>query len=315
MVFYVYIHPNVFKDAAESAPYGMQILIGILRGFLQNCCVAEFEDERTYGEIKGIVEDLPADFDRRTVKKLMVHLKKQNRFIYCLEPDYLGEKSDLQCVSEQADRELIQLLLVSEGEEIEHGEGDFELARLNTYNGGDFEEERSKVASGGLAPRDGDLHDNEFMDQHLLRALKHAGSIQMCDRIAGTKFGDNYEYTIHALIKWLGSHLADSSVCHLGFHFGQADGHKSSYIQGELANYKSESLPPSTELKVGYYSDLPHQRFIITDQFALEIDRGLDFLNRRTGKNRNVSINLKNRREIIALLSDYSDQIIQTDSI
>ncbi len=315
MVFYVYMHPEVFKDAAAAAPYGMQALIGILRGFLQNCCIAEFDDGRTHQEIGKYIKDLPQDFDRSILKKLLVQLEKQNRFIYCLKPDYTDEKSDLECVVQQADVELVQLVLTGSDHVIDHEEAEFELAKLDTYNHTEFEEERSKMASDGSTTPDDYLPNTEFMDRHFLRALKHAGSIELCDRLAGTKFGDNFEYTIRAFISWLGSSLADPSGCILGFHLGQADGYKSTYIQRELSNYKRQSLHESTNIAVHYYSDLPHQRYIITNQFALEIDRGLDFLNRATRKNRNSSINLKSRKEIQLRLDAYRDQLINSEVI
>jgi len=314
MVFYVYLHPEVFKDAA-AAPYGMQALIGILRGFLQNCCIVEFDDDRTRVEIKGVIQDLPEDFDRRILKKLLVQLEKQNRFIYCLEPDYTEEKSDLECVVQQADAELIQLVLIGDGEDIDCGGTELKLARLATYNGTDFEEKRSSMSGDGITTPEDSMFAKEFMDLHLLRALKHAKKIELFDRLAGAKFGDNYEYTIKSFISWIGTVLPEQSNCSIEFHLGQADGHKSAYIKGELADYKRDSLPDDSRVEVSYYSELPHQRYILTDQFALEVDRGLDFLNRRTHKNRDVSINTKSRKEMQALLDVYRGQLISKEVI
>jgi hypothetical protein len=42
---------------------------------------------------------------------------------------------------------------------------------------------------------------------------------------------------------------------------------------------------------------LPHERFILTDQIALSIDRGLDFLDKNTRKNRDVDIGYKSLRK------------------
>jgi len=315
MVFYVYMHPEVFKDATAAAPYGMQTLIGILRGFVQNCCIAEFDDDRTHTEIKKVIKELPEDFDRHTLKKLLVHLEKQNRFVYCLAPDYSEEKSDLECVVRQADQELIQLVLIGSETEVDCGESEFKLARLATYNCTRFEEERSRLAGEGSTTPDDSLRNNEFMNRHFLRALKHARCIQLCDRLAGARFGDNYEYTIHEFVSWLGVTLTDPAGCRMTFHVGQADGHKSSYIKNELSEYKRVNLPDEMNIEVHYYSDLSHQRFILTDQFAMGIDRGLDFLNKRSRMNRNVEINMKSRKEAQALLGSYKDQLIGSDII
>ena len=45
------------------------------------------------------------------------------------------------------------------------------------------------------------------------------------------------------------------------------------------------------------------------------IDRGLDFLNKRSHMNRNVEINMKSSKEAQALLVSYKDQLIRSDII
>jgi len=101
MVFYVYLQSSAITDAASAGAHGMQNLISILRGFLQNCCLAEFYDDRTRSEIKAAVEKLPEDFDRASLKKVLAQLAKRNRFVYCLEPDYTGCATDwLEYISE-----------------------------------------------------------------------------------------------------------------------------------------------------------------------------------------------------------------------
>jgi hypothetical protein len=58
---------------------------------------------------------------------------------------------------------------------------------------------------------------------------------------------------------------------------------------------------------------MPHQRFILTDQFAIEIDRGLDFLDRATHKNRDVSVNTKSHSETSKLLAAYAGNLAGTE--
>ena len=53
-----------------------------------------------------------------------------------------------------------------------------------------------------------------------------------------------------------------------------------------------------------FYKRLPHERFVLTDQFAFEIGRGMDFLH-PGGRNRDVSIATKNLRQVDKLFASY----------
>lgn len=316
MVFYVYLQSNAIRDAAGAGTHGIQNLISILRGFLQNCCLAEFCDDRTRTEIKAAVEELPEDFDRVTLKKVLAQLAKLNRFVYCLDPDCGGGKCDLDSVLVQAKEALIQAIVVEEAERNRVAPADCELAPLSKYQHTQFEETRSALSSEGRTLSAGMMDETEFLDEHFLRALRHAGKIEICDRLAGTKFGDNYEYTIRSLMAWLAGALADTQSCRIVFHFGEAVGNKPAYINSELSKYRSKGALAGTPTEIRYYhTDMPHQRFILTDQFAIEIDRGLDFFDRATHKNRDVSVKTKSRSETLKLLSAYAGNIVSTNPL
>jgi len=314
MVFYVYLQSTVINDAAAAGPHGMQNLISILRGFLQNCCLAEFWDDRTRTEIKTAVDDMPEDFDRAALKKVLTQLAKLNRFAYCLEPDYAGGRPDLECVLDQANTALLQLIIVGEDERDRPPPADTELAALSTYQHTIFEETRSALSSDGRTTAAGALDEGVFLDEHFLRALRHSGKIEFCDRLAGTRFGDNYRHTIRALMTWLATALADPGACSIVFHFGEADGKKPAYIKGEISGYRAAGALATTPTEIRYYhTDMPHQRFILTDQFAIEIDRGLDFLDRATHRNRDVSVNTKSHSETSKLLAAYAGNLAGTE--
>ena len=114
MIFYVYMDPKVLSTENLQHKYAMQTFIGILRGFLQNCFIAEFEDYRIQEAIKIQVKKLPNNAGRKEIKTLLATLMKRNRFIYCIIPDYSGTKSDFTCVLEQAVSTFLDLLLVEE---------------------------------------------------------------------------------------------------------------------------------------------------------------------------------------------------------
>jgi len=115
---------------------------------------------------------------------------------------------------------------------------------------------------------------------------------------------------------WLASALADPGSCSIVFHLGEANGKKSAYINSELTNYRSAQGLAATPTEIRYYhTEMPHQRFILTDQFAIEIDRGLDFFDRSTHKNRDVSINTKSQSETSKLLAAYAGNLASTKTL
>ena len=50
---------------------------------------------------------------------------------------------------------------------------------------------------------------------------------------------------------------------------------------------------------------LPHDRYLMTNQVAFNIGRGMDFLRKRTRANRDISISYKDPDEISALIGEY----------
>lgn len=83
MIFYIYLDPDALSPENIENEYAMQALIGTLRAFTQNCCIAESEDYRVHNAIKENVNNLPDTYERKLVKKLLAFLEKRNRFIYC----------------------------------------------------------------------------------------------------------------------------------------------------------------------------------------------------------------------------------------
>ena len=74
---------------------------------------------------------------------------------------------------------------------------------------------------------------------------------------------------------------------------------------GPNARVELNSVLEAYSARVRYYSRLPHERFILTDQMAFEIGRGMDFLLPANGRNRDVSIASKNIRQVIKLVDSY----------
>src|SRR2546423_1242706 len=80
MVFYAYLDPKVISEAFENRPYGYQCLLALLRGFMQNCCVIDW-DGRVWAALGAYVQALPRDSDRLMIEKILKFLKDHNRFV------------------------------------------------------------------------------------------------------------------------------------------------------------------------------------------------------------------------------------------
>jgi hypothetical protein len=305
--------PEVISFANDLGVLGLPSLNGILRAFLQNCFIAEFEDYRIQQAIKDRVDSLPDSFDRTITKKLFAALKKRNRFVYCLIPDHSGQKSDVESAIEQTLSSFLDLLLLKGIPTDITIPAGVEITTLVAYQNCNFECGRSLLASNGRTLREGDLDEMDFLDKNFGKALRYAGRIEVCDRLFGRKFGDNYLYTTRILLRWLEQVLSDPNNCILIFHCGKPNdeiGPDIDFIKMQVARFKRGRLS-SLHIELLFYDNpipekcLPHERFIFTDQIAFEIGRGMDFIDRNTQKNRDVSIGYKSLKEVGELLKAY----------
>lgn len=318
MYFYVFLQPEIFGEATSDGEDAEENVAAILSAFLQNCFLAVFEDDRWGPSVREKLEEWPETMTRRRVMSMLVHLKKQSRFLYCISPDYIGEKRDLDCVFEQAAPIRLDLMLVISSEGGRAAPAGAEVATRRTYQHTTFEQRRSQIAVYGKTCGPGEMDEISFMEFHFEKALKHAATIHICDRVCGKKsFADNYRYTIRKLMAWLGSILSDPINCKIVFHLGQPRGLGAQFILHELASFKSGPLNGAT-IEVHFYDEslpnptLPHQRFIVTDQISLDVDRGLDFLDRMTQRCRDTYVNYQDPKDAQRLLRNYSSGCIST---
>ena len=319
MVFYVYMDPDIFSIDSSGNNYEllMNILIGILRGFTQNCCLAEFENYRIQDSIKEKINELPDSFERKKIKKLLAKLAKRNRFIYCLVPDYSEEKEDVLSVSEQASNCFLDLLLLKELQNNIKFPDDIEIKTIENYIGSDFEEERSELSNNGRVFKTGEFSESEFLDRCFMKMMRHSSKIEIYDKMFGSKFGDNFKYTIKIFLRWFETVIAEPENCEFIFHCQKPRGKTDDYIRMELASFKTGRLKNLKKMEIQFYEFmngsqvLPHDRYIVTDQFAIDFGRGLDFLDKKTKRNRDLTMSNKDFKEVEDLLKSYSSATIQ----
>lgn len=315
MIFYVYIEPQIILDASNKGTHALQSLIGILRNFLQNCFIAGFEDYRTQHAIMGHVNDITDVQSKILIQSLFKQLSKRRLFIYCLIPDYSGEKKDIVCAVEQASSSLLDLLLVADNRDIEESSA-YEIATLETYQFTNFESKRSELVKDGKIWNEGALPQNDFLNENFKKALRFAEEIIICDMIFGKKSAAaNFMYTILTMSRWLGKVLPDPfNLKRLIVHCEKPPGKGDYYVNDQLEKIKRGRLS-NLKIKIKFYQkidreSLPHDRFILTNQVAFFVGRGMDFLCEKTKTNRDVTINYLNTQELHKFLDDYRPNLV-----
>ncbi|RZB36910.1 MAG: hypothetical protein SRB2_01710 [Desulfobacteraceae bacterium Eth-SRB2] len=315
MIFYTYLDPDVLSVENVENDFAMQALIGILRGFTQNCFIAEFEDYRLQDAIKEQVNSLPDTFDRKIIKSLLTALKKRNRFIYCLVPDYSGNEDDISCLVEQAAECFLDLLLFSEANKDAEIPDGIEKATLATFQTTNFENVRSNLAINGRTFTNGELDQNDFLNWCFGKMLRYPTRIEICDKLFGSRFSGNFEYTVKTFLRWFEQIIVEPQSCKLIFHCGKPEGHTDHHIKTQLVSFKTgrlENLP----MEIQFYQlpdnsqALPHDRYLVTDQIVIDIGRGFDFLDRNTRKNRDLTVGYKSFKEVDNLLKSYASAML-----
>ncbi|TSA48171.1 MAG: hypothetical protein D4R56_00890 [Deltaproteobacteria bacterium] len=313
MIFYVYMSPDVVEDANEGGPYALDSLIGILQGFLQNCFIAEFEDDRFQRAFYSNVSQLPASNARKKILTLFGQLKNRHHFISCLAPNYFGVDDDLSCAIKQAEDVLLDLLLIATKENFQPVTLKTEVAMLDNYNQSNFASSRSILAQKGKTLKPNQLGQSELLDKIFKKALMYASRIEICDRIFGRKFGDNFEYSFVTMFRWLEKNVADPvRLEKIIIHCEKPPGYGDDNMKVKLSPIKSGRFSKII-IEIRFYNKdsqfegdpLPHDRYLMTDQVAFDIGRGMDFLSKRTRGNRDISINYKDPDEISALIGEY----------
>lgn len=311
MIFNVCFDPTVIGAAAANGPFAIQALIAMLRGFSANCLLMDFDDARLQNGIRAAIDSLPPREERAEIKRVFTRLEDRKRFVPAMEaPDWAARESDIQHAFWQANACGVQLVVTETQDS-----ADVESASLATFQHTVFERERFIRALNGRVFGGGELSDVDFLNSNFANALRYAGGIQICDEVLG-KFGDNFEHTIKVLLRWIEPILHDPPKCEITIHCKRVAG-RTDHLCHMIRSFRGGRLA-QTVIKVTFYENpehrhpLPHDRFLWTDQFAFDIGRGMDFLDRQTGKNRDVSINLKDWSEVTATMAKYAGMQTET---
>ncbi|PWU09025.1 MAG: hypothetical protein C5B50_28155 [Verrucomicrobia bacterium] len=306
MVFYVYLDPPVFEAAAAGGQMALQLLTAILRGFLQNCVLLEFDDYRWDTAVRRAVNSQEKTFDRSAIKKLLVQLQRRNRIVPFFKDDYSG-LPDLEFVVQQASAAGLDLILSVQTVSLPSN-CSCEAAILGTYQESEFEDQRAETAANGREYKHGEMGEEQFLLTTFQKFIRHARRIEVCDAVCGRYFGDNFKYTLKKFLAFLDSALVDPAVCELILHCEKSE--RDQYLLSELTSFRTARLA-QMPISVCFYDPingqqcLPHERYICTDQFGLQIGRGMDFLDRATARNRDISVSFKPWNVLSTKLTPY----------
>lgn len=288
----------------------------ILRGFVGNCCIAVFEDYRTEDQLKALITKLPNCHETKEIKTLLKILKKRNRFIYNLTPDYSGKFSDIESLAEQSEKSQLDMIILKQADEINDYKPKTEITSLEEYDNTEFAKTRRELSSEGKIFREKEYSEDSFMNLVFGKMLKHVQKIDVIDKLFGTKFSGNFEYSAKKLIEFISYNLADQKECkELIFHCGTPKGSTDDHIKTKLSEFKKNKLV-NVPIKVNFYGPkptkknavnvnhyMPHHRYFITDQIAISSDRGMDFLNKKEKKNRETNVKYENSEKIFSKLN------------
>lgn len=283
MIFCVFIDPDCLAEAEAEGPIAGGSLIALFQAALQNCFVAETKGSwRVGGDLRAAVEAISDQDLRKKLTELLVALATRNRFeevIECDEGDLDTPVGDL-AVADVENGDLDHLILCS-SRILDH----HKVSSLATYPVSGFSSARSEAMEGRTIAPDS-LTFEQIFAQRFARLIRLSHKIAIVDYKLGHDFSGNY---FENLALWA------TSLKETGrpLEFLLVTECKSPGIERSIRDRLSEVFDDcSVNWILKSEGDLPHERFLITPGFAVDIGRGVDLINPRTMKNRDLKIGI-----------------------
>ena len=290
MVFVIALDPASVSAAAAGGEMGCDHLIGVFEALLQNCLIAEFSGTWRMGEeLKEAVQAIPNYDIRMRCGKFLKVMATRNRFVEAI----LGHEEDFETQvglllsRHTADPALDAILC-----ETPTSKGTVELFSILAFNRSNFARERSRKASA-IVYAPGEICAQELCSVAFGRLLSHADNVDLVDSVVGRDFGGNFHEAAGHWCRFFRSLDRDLSVT-LHTEENRAAGverHFQSLLEDSRVRFRVR----------GYNAkDLPHDRFLRTRMFTLDIGRGLDLFDRE-GRVRDVRIGLSDHGQFAKL--------------
>jgi hypothetical protein len=282
MVYSVFLDPECVEEACEG---GRTTLVSMLRGFLQNCLIAETKGSWRVGpELRDAVSKVPDQEIRLQLGVLLEILAKRNRFkeaICCDPEDYESPIAEL--AAQDLDNPDIDHFVFRSG----HNTQNPKTSNANSYDLSGFCARRSESVQATTVAGES-IRFEKIFDRFFRRLVRLSDEVTIIDYMCGRKFGENYYKNIPLWAEEL-EKLDRSFIFRLVTEIiaprdEQSLRHRLDEVfDGTLVCWKLHCFDRGT---------LPHERFFITDSFTIDIGRGIDLVNPNTQLNRDLKIGL-----------------------
>ena len=286
MIFCVFLDPESVCKLASMGGLGADALIGILRVLLGNCLLAETTDWRTGPELREAVRKIANQDVRARVSALLEAFWRRSRFVAILEHEEGDEDVSTAAVAlrNRSNTYLDAIIAETPGP---FPAGRAELTQAESFHGSDFAA-RCQQAGCGLALAEGAIQPADFFTNHLSRLLLVEGKFEIYDRVAGRDFGPNFFHNLPFWVDFLKQAEHDIEVA---IH---TEGRQTQPIQKHLEDLCDDTQIAPTVVRHEDDS-LPHERYLKTPAFILNLGRGIDLFDPRTRKNRDLHITFSPR--------------------
>lgn len=285
----------------------LHLMVQILNNIKSNCFLIAYKNGKWNEHVKKYVKMVPEPMLRKKILSILTYYKKRKMLIYELP---IESNNDFQqYVKHNLDE--IDAAIVSKKEINNKLYSKF--FAISEYIISNFEENRLSTAFNGKSFKSDEVDQTAFLNQVFYKALKYSKQIDICDRQMGRSlFTSNYQYTVKIFLGWLKKILYNSCTL-ISFHIDHPGVKgKHSTVEDHIKNeFKKICMHTKFKnIRIFLYHKtanniLPHNRFIVTDQICLSIERGMDFLNDNNSLCRDVDVNYKD----FVLCSDFVRQL------
>ncbi len=286
MIFCVFLDPESIRKLSSMGGLGADALIGILRVLLGNCLLAETTDWRAGPELKEAVRTIANQDTRKLVSALLEKFWELKRFAEILD---VGDEDDAKPTSSIAlrNRDHSCLDAIITDSLCSFPAGKAEVTSAESFHGSDFAG-RCQQATCGLALAEGAIQPADFFKKHLSRLLMVEGKFEIYDRVVGRDFGDNFFLNLPWWVDFLkqAKHEVELVI--------HTEGRQIQPIQKRLTEL-CKGTHVSTAVVRHHDDSLPHERYLKTPAFTLNLGRGIDLFDPQTGRNRDLNMTFSPR--------------------
>lgn len=283
MIFCAFLDPESIRHSAAQGDLGADHLVGVMRALLENCLLAETTDWQVGAQLKDAVKAIQEPNLRKRAASLLEDMAKRNRFADILEPpDENPEASPAAVALANRDHPALDVILTESP--APHPPGRAEVVPIGRFNGSDFAANRGR-AGRGVTLREGEMQAGAFFETFFIKLrLARLPKWEVCDYALGTSgFGENY---FHNLRWWVGFLAKSGDPVEFLVH---TQGSLLQNIQNRLDDLCDGT---SVQARVKIHESLPHERYLITRAFVINIGRGIDLMDPRTQQNRDIHLSI-----------------------